>query len=95
MLAGLSVTVNVRVAVSPLSPSVTVGESIDKVGTSSSVIVPVPTAVEIGVSDGFGLLSRIFIVSSDSASSSPVTVTLIVFDLSPAANVSVLLAKAA
>ena len=86
---------NVIVAVSPLSPSVTTGESIDKVGTSSSIIVPVPTAVEIGVSDGFGLLSRIFIVSFASPSSSPVTVTLIVFDLSPATNVSVLPAKAA
>ena len=89
MLAGLSVTVNVRVAVSPVSPSVTLGELIDRVGVSLSAIVPVPVAVEIGVFDGFGLLSVICTVSLPSISPSPVTETSKVLLVSPAENVSV------
>ena len=73
----------------PVSPSVTLGESIDRVGVSLSNIVPVPVAVEIGVPDGVGLLSVIFIVSVASVALSPVTETETVLLVSPTAKVSV------
>ena len=92
MLAGLSVTVNV-IVVDPVSPSVTLGESIDRVGISLSVMVPVPVAVEIGVPEGVGLLIVTRTVSSCSATSSPVTEISMVLLVSPALKVSVPPAK--
>ena len=89
LLAGFNVTVNVIVD-DPVSPSVTLGESIDRLGVSLSNIVPVPVAVAIGVPDGFGLLSVICIVSLASVVLSPVTETEIVLLVSPTAKVSVL-----
>ena len=86
-LAALNLTVNVRF-VEPLSPSVTLGESIDSVGrSSSSVIVPVPLTVEIVA---FAALLRVTTtVSFDSSSVSPVTDTLKVWLVVPAVKVSV------
>ena len=87
MLALLRVSVNVRF-VEPLSPSVTLGESMDTVGVpSSSVIVPVPVAVETAAFAA--LLSVTTTVSSASSVVSPVTDTLKVWLVAPAAKVSV------
>ena len=87
-MAGLSVTVNRNVAVVPSAPSATVGESIDKLGMpSSSVIVPVPSAVEIVAL--VGELKVTTIVSLDSSVVSPVTETSMFPLVSPGANVSV------
>ena len=69
----------------PLSPSVTLGESIENV-RSLSIIVPVPLAVEMLV---VALLSEITTVSFPSFSVSPLTGTVIVLLVSFAANVSV------
>ena len=69
----------------PLSPSVTLGESIEN-SRSLSLIVPVPVAVEMPV---VALLSEITTVSFPSPSVSPVTDTVIVLLVSFAANVSV------
>ena len=78
---------NVRF-VEPLSPSVTLGESIDSVGaSSSSVIVPVPVAVEIVAS--VALLRVTTMVSLTSSIASPVTDTSKVWLVVPAAKVSV------
>ena len=78
---------NVSVA-EPLFPSATLGESIDSVGVpSSSVIVPVPLAVEIVAF--VGLLRVTTTVSFDSSSVSPVTDTSKVRLVVPAAKVSV------
>ena len=92
-LAALNVTSNDSVAVSPASPSTTLGESIERVGAlSSSVIVPVPVAVSIVAPSAFE--SSMATVSSVSSTSSPLTVTSIVFSVSPAAKVSVPPSKA-
>ena len=87
-----SVTVNTRFT-EPLSPSVTLGESIENF-KSSSVIVPVPLAVAMPAPP-VALLSEITTVSFASTAVSPVTGTVIVLLVSPAANVSVLLAASA
>ena len=88
-LAGLKVTVNVRFF-DPLSPSVTLGESIDNVGTPSlSVIVPVPVPAVVETAAFVGALSDTRTVSFDSSRTSPVTDTLKVSLVVPAANVSV------
>ena len=78
---------NVRFVV-PLSPSVTLGESIDSVGApSSSMIVPVPVAVAIVAP--VAPLRVTTTVSTDSSSVSPVTDTSKVRLVVPAAKVSV------
>ena len=80
---------NVRFVV-PLSPSVTLGESIDSVGaSSSSVIVPVPVPAVFDTAAFVGLLSSTTTVSFDSSSVSPVTDTSKVRLVVPAAKVSV------
>ena len=85
-LAALSVAVNVSV-VEPLSPSVTLGESMEMVTLSSLTIVPVPVAVEIVA---FAALLRVTMtVSSASSSVSPVTDTLKVWLVVPTGKVSV------
>ena len=92
-LAGLSVTVNVRFA-DPLFPSVTLGESIDSVGaSSSSVIVSVtdegcviPCEL-VAVPDTVTLLS-----ASSRVLSTAVTVTVPLLLVAPAVIVSVGLA---
>ena len=71
----------------PLSPSVTLGESIENT-RSSSRIVPVPLAVAIAV-PADALLSASTTVSFPSFSVSPRTDTVIVLLVSFAANVSV------
>ena len=78
---------NVRAA-EPLSPSVTLGESIETVGApSSSVIVPVPVAVPVVAFAA--LLNVTTTVSSASSAVSPVTDTSKLRLVVPAANVSV------
>ena len=86
-LAALSVTVNVNAADPPF-PSITLGDEIDSIGAaSSSVIVPVPLPV---ASVAFvGLLSFTATVSSDSSLVSPVTDTMRLRLVTPAAKVSV------
>ena len=76
--------------VEPLSPSFTVGESIDSVGNVSSLLmVPVPLlAVVDSVAPDDGLLSSITTVSSASTVMSPCTVTVIAWLLVPGENVS-------
>ena len=90
-LAGLSVTTNCRSA-EPLSPSVTLGDEIDSPEPSSLVIVPVPVAEAIEALEA--PLSCTSTVSADSWSVSPLTATVTVFAVSPAANVSVPVASA-
>ena len=86
-LAGLRVAVKVRF-VEPLSPSVTLAAATDTVGgSSSSVIVPVPVAVEIAAPDASLRVTRM--VSSTSSVVSPVTETSKVWLVVPAAKVSV------
>ena len=86
-LAALNVAVNVRF-VEPLSPSVTLGELIDSVGVASlSVIVPVPVPAEIVAF--VALLRATTTVSFGSSRTSPVTDTLKVWLVVPAAKVSV------
>ena len=85
--APLSVTVNVMFT-EPLSPSVALASAIENFG-SSSVIVPVPVAVEMPV-PAVALLSVSTTVSlAPSSAVSPATDTVIVLLVSPAANVSV------
>ena len=72
-------------SVEPLSPSSTDGELIDSV--SLSAMVPVPVAVDTVAF--VGLLRDIATVSSGSLVVSPVTDTVIVWLVVPAANVSV------
>ena len=86
----VSVTTNARSAV-PLSPSATLGELIESTGSSSLVIVPVPSSSATPpVSVAFeGEDSRSTTVSCRSRTVSPVTATVTVFAVSPAANVSV------
>ncbi len=74
---------------SPLSPSDTLGLSIDSMGTSSSVIVPTPVVFEESSAALLGSLSVTRTVSSASSRVSPATDTAIVLLVSPAANVSV------
>ena len=86
-LAALSVTRNVRAAAPP-SPSVTLGELIDSVGApSSSVIVPVPVPAEMVAFAA--LLNATTTVSSSSSVVSPVTNTVTLRLVTPAANVRV------
>ena len=77
---------NVRF-VEPLSPSVTLGESMETVTPSSLTIVPVPVAVEIVAFAA--LLSIATTVSFGSSSVSPVTDTSKVWLVVPIAKVSV------
>ena len=87
VLAGASVTVKVRFTV-PASPSLTRGESMESAETvSSSAIVPVPDAVPTAAPSA--LPSVTTTVSSDSAALSPITDTVMVLLLSPAAKVRV------
>ena len=80
---------NVRFVV-PLSPSVTLGESIDSVGaSSSSVIVPVPVPAVFDMAAFVGLLRDTTTVSFDSSRTSPSTDTSKVWLVVPAAKVSV------
>ena len=87
----VSVTTNARSAV-PLSPSATLGELIESTGAvSSSLIVPVPSSVS-APPDSDALVAEdscSTTVSFGSSTVSAVTVTVTVFALSPAANVSV------
>ena len=88
-LAASRVTVKVRSA-EPLSPSVTLGASIESEGSSSSsVIVPVPLPAVADTVAFVGLLRATTTVSSGSSVVSPVTDTVTVLLVSPAANVSV------
>ena len=57
-------------------------------GSSSSVIVPVPVSPESAIVALFALANLIETVSSASSRVSPVTATVIVFEVSPAANSS-------
>ena len=92
-LSGLSATANDSVAVSPLSPSRTLGEPIDSDGApSSSSIVPVPVAVPIVALVAFE--SSRTTVSSGSSRSSPVTVTATVALVSPGSKVRVAAVRA-
>ena len=87
--AALRVTVYVS-AVAPLSPSATLGELIDSVGvSSSSVIVPVPVPAVVETAAFTGSFSRTVTVSFASFRTSPVTDTLKVWLVVPAAKVSV------
>ena len=83
-LAGERVTVNSIVADSSSSTSSTGGELIDSWGTSSSVMVPVPFAVEILALTAS--LSAITNCSSGSSNASPFTVTSMFLLVSPTAN---------
>ena len=86
-LAALKVTLNSRFA-DPLLPSVTLGDEIDRLGgSSSSVIVPVPVAVEMVAPEA--ALSCTCTVSPGSSRVSPCTATVTVLVVSPAANDSV------
>ena len=88
-LAADSDTVKSRFVV-PLSPSDTLASPIDTVGgSSSSVIVPTPVAAVDDRTALTGPLSVSRTVSSASSSVSPVTDTVIVLLVSPAAKVSV------
>ena len=70
------------------SVSVTLGESMESDGpSSSSVIVPVPVPVPIVAFTA--LLNSTTTVSSDSSVVSPVTDTVIVSRVSPAVKISV------
>ena len=87
-LPALSVTVNVNDGVAPTVPSGTLGDEIDSVGAaSSSVIVPVPVPVEMVAF--VALLNATTTVSSDSSVVSPLTDTVTLRLVTPAANVSV------
>ena len=87
--AALRVAVYVS-GVEPLSPSVTLGSLIDSVGVaSSSVIVPVPVPAVVETAAFTGSFSRTFTVSFASSKTSPVTDTLKVWLVVPAAKVSV------
>ena len=90
LAAGFRVTVKFMF-VEPLSPSVTVGELIENVGVdvSSSLMVPVPLLAVVDSPAPDALLRAITTVSSDSAVMSPVTATVIVWLVVPAANVSI------
>ena len=80
---------NVRF-VEPLSPSATLGESIESVGVaSSSVIVPVPVPTVLDMAAFVGLLNVTTTVSFASSSVSPSAATLKVWLVVPAAKVSV------
>ena len=84
----------VRVA-APVSPSVTVGLSMDSAGVaSSSAIVPVPVSSPEGMVALVGPLKVTSIVSFASSRASPVSVTSIVWVVVPAAKVSVPAARA-
>ena len=90
LLAGFRLTVKFMF-VEPLSPSVTVGELTESVGVveSSSRMVPVPLPAVADSVAFVGLLRVTTTVSSDSLVPSPVTDTVIVWLVVPAANVSV------
>ena len=71
-----------------MSPSATLGDEIEAEGAaSSSVIVPLPLAVPSKALEA--LLSVTATVSLGSSRVSPVTRTVTVFSVSPAAKVSV------
>ena len=92
-LAELRETVNSSV-VEPLSPSPTPGESMETVGVvSSSVIVPVPVEIARAAFSGFSSVTTT--VSSGSLAKSPVTETVMLFVVSPAAKVRAPAASAA
>ena len=79
----------VTVETPPSSPTDAGDSTSVTVGASSSVMVPVPTGVLIGVSAGSGLPMVTATVSSGSSVVSPVTDTVNVLLVSPAAKVSV------
>ena len=86
--ASLRLTVKVMF-VEPLSPSFTVGELTESIDLSSSLMVPVPLLAVVDSVALVGLLRVTTTVSCDSYVVSPVTDTVIVPLVSPAAMVKV------